>query len=46
MWDVRNLRNLRYQKHAYAKMLQIKTNPDDATGSILKYKTSVNWDVI
>ena len=54
MWDVRSLRShesklaSRHEdgKNVSSKILQIKTNPDDATGNILKYKASVNWSVM
>ena len=29
-------------KYVSSKILQIKTNPDDTTGNILKYKASIN----
>ena len=52
MWDVRNLKSRRSKlanRHEDGKNMssqKIKTNPDDATCNILKYKASVNWSVM
>ena len=55
MWDVRNLRCFsekqaskyawRWENYVSFKKLQIKTNPDNATGNILKYKASTDRNV-
>ena len=37
---------IRSQKYVSSKKLHIKTVPDKATDSILKYKASINWSVI
>ena len=33
-------------KNVSSKILQIKINPDDATGNNLNYKASANWNVM
>ena len=37
---------MKMAKYVSSKILQIKTNPDDTTANILKYKASINWSVM